>query len=119
MTFFSWKGASQGPISSSKKASATRGSDSSSASPTKVPWKKPPGFPKRPLSTYNIFVREEHQKMKDEDIDSKLPPAQTSADGQGNASGSNPIIEHIESKWRVLSEAERQPYQDQANVEKE
>lgn len=63
--------------------------------------KKPPGLPKRPLSAYNVFFQQERLKIQEEEK------------GQAKL-GFNDFGKVIGSRWKELSDEERQKYNARA-----
>jgi HMG (high mobility group) box len=69
-------------------------------------WKKQPGYPKRPLSAYNCFYRDERMRMLDE-----IPMNKD----RGGLTGMSKLIGQ---RWKVLSTAMKHPYEMEAHAEK-
>lgn len=74
-----------------------------------VPWKKPKGMPKRPLSAYNIFFKAEREKM--------IRVRSKGANGPGI--GFANLAKTIACKWKDLDEESRSPFEALAAQEKE
>ena len=108
--------------------------------PPKVPWKKPPDMPRRPLSAYNLFFKHERERLvaevaagminspqgsvassNNDDNDRKrdsTPKARrlhTKASGIGFAN----LAKTIGNKWRSLEPGTRAIFERQAIEEKE
>jgi hypothetical protein len=69
-------------------------------------WKKAPGYPKRPLSAYNCFYRDERLRMVHE-----IPKS----DERGGLTG---MSRRIGPRWKALSKEMKQPYEKEALEEK-
>jgi HMG (high mobility group) box len=72
-------------------------------SPAK-PWKKEKGFPKRPLSAYNFFFRDERQRLLEASTSRKLGFAQ--------------LAKTVASRWKTLDDVALAPYKKAAAEEK-
>jgi HMG (high mobility group) box len=85
--------------------------DSNLAEPVKpkrkspaIPWKKEKGFPKRPLSAYNLFFRDERQRLLDASTNRKL--------------GFAMLAKTVASRWKTLDDTARIAYNTTAAIEK-
>lgn len=126
-------------IVKSKAAAASSASDDAKNAKKKRSWTKPKDKPKRPLSAYNLFFRDEREKL----LKDSLPPANgdtsstTASEGtNGNADPSSgqpakrrhrkthgkigfaQLAQHIGAKWKALDEDARKPYEKEAEAEK-
>lgn len=85
--------------------------------PPLVAWKKPKDMPRRPLSGYNIFFKEQRENiltMAREESGSKSKKAKKSP-GIGFAN----LAKRIASKWKEIPPESRTPYKAQADIEKD
>ena len=117
------------PSSPAVSSSAATG-DGASVSPTASPkggkksWKKPAGKPKRPLSAYNIFFKEERARLvaeingaaaeEAERQQSEAARSHRKTHGMGFAG----LAQNIAGKWKTLDNASRRPYEKKAAVDK-
>ena len=75
-------------------------------------WKKPKDRPKRPLSAYNIFFRNERQSM----MDIKM---QGYADPTDKTLGFAGLAKHVSTKWKILDQPTKSTFEKLAAVEKQ
>lgn len=75
----------------------------------RITWKKPEGMPKRPLSAYNLFFRQEREKLLN-----------TKQEGNKIATGIGfaGLARQIASKWKTLDVDAKNIFQSQAMDEK-
>ena len=115
------------PSSPTVSSSAVTGAGASpTASPKggKKSWKKPAGKPKRPLSAYNIFFKEERARLvaeingaaaeEAERQQSEAARSHRKTHGMGFAG----LAQNIAGKWKTLDNASRRPYEQKAAVDK-
>ena len=122
------------PTMTSSSAVDTGAGDSSvvlSPKGGKKSWKKPVGKPKRPLSAYNIFFKEERARLVAEINGSATGDASATAEEaerqQSEAARSHRkthgmgfagLAQNIAGKWKTLDNASRRPYEKKAAVDK-
>lgn len=85
---------------------------------TKKPknWKKPKDMPRRPLSAYNLFFKSERQRIVASI--SEGPNPRLGRSGKAVGIGFAGLARDIASKWKVLDNAEKSVFEEQAKVEK-
>ena len=83
--------------------------------PPLIPWKKPKDMPKRPLSAYNIFFREQREIMCKEGGVSRGASKSGKSPGIGFAG----LAKTIAVKWKEIPDGSRTPYTAQAAIEKD
>ena len=121
------------PTVTSSSAVDTGASPTAVVSPKggKKSWKKPVGKPKRPLSAYNIFFKEERARLVAEINSSASGGASATteeADRQQSEAarshrkthgmGFAGLAQNIAGKWKTLDNASRRPYEKKAAVDK-
>ena len=80
---------------------------------TKVAWKKPKEYPRRPLSAYNLFFQHERQNLITI-RDQKAIPFEKKK-GIGGFAG---LARSIASKWKDLDENSRTIFDDKAKIDR-
>ena len=100
----------------------THSSGSASGAPTvSRRRKKPKGFPKRPLSGYNIFFKEERVKVLQEFSSGRVVPAE---DEQGigakldrSSVSFQELGKIVGKRWKTLSEGDRRRFENLADLD--
>ena len=119
-------------VTSSSSAVDTGASSTAVVSPKggKKSWKKPVGKPKRPLSAYNIFFKEERARLVAEINGSATGGASAAEEADRQQSeaarshrkthgmGFAGLAQNIAGKWKTLDNASRRPYEKKAAVDK-
>ncbi|GAX27365.1 hypothetical protein FisN_17Lh252 [Fistulifera solaris] len=116
------------PLSSPATTSTDR-SDSSAQSaetkkmPTKArrSWKKPAGMPRRPLSAYNLFFKEERKKLlggEDAEGDSLVTSKRKHRKTHGKI-GFADLAKSISQTWHDLKKEEKHKYENEAKKRKQ
>ena len=120
------------PIPDAASSFATSSVATVSPKSGKKTWKKPEGKPKRPLSAYNVFFKEERARLVSEINGSGSGSAQTADQRQSEAQatalqrshrkthgmGFAGLAQNIAGKWKSLSAKNRKPFEDKAAVDK-
>lgn len=75
-------------------------------------WKKPIGRPKRPLSAYNLFFRQERQSLRN-------VRNLNDFDDSDKALGFAGLAKHVSTKWKNLDDETKQIFEELAVVEKQ
>ena len=79
-------------------------------------WRKPEGMPKRPLSAYNLFFAQERQNLLDS---MKTNTFTSGAEKSKKKIGFANLARSVASKWKTLSDAEKEPFTNRAAKEQE
>ena len=83
-----------------------------------VPWKKPKDMPKRPLSAYNLFFKDEREKLLNRGKTGVGDDASDAGKKKPSGIGFANLAKTIAAKWNELAPDLRAPYEEIASKEK-